>query len=270
VPSPDSVEVNPLAQEPVHYFFIGTAGSGKTQLTRAYKRFLDERGLDTTLVNLDPGATNLPYAPEVDIRDWVSLEQVMAEYGLGPNGAQVAAADMVAVKLPEIEEVLEEFDPDVFLFDTPGQLELFVFRHASTRIVERLGGEQPLLAYLFDPILSLTPTGFVSLLMLGASTHLRFQAPMVNILSKSDILKSEDLAKIEEWAEEPERLMSALDEEVAEGAQKVLSIELLRALDSMGIYRRLVPASANEVRGLEDLYTAAQLVYTGGEDLSPD
>ncbi len=259
-----------MAQEPVHYFFIGTAGAGKTQLTRAYKRYFDERGLDAVLVNLDPGATNLPYAAEVDIREWVSLEQVMAEYGLGPNGAQVAAADLMAVKLPEVEEVLEGFDPDAFLFDTPGQLELFVFRHASTRIVERLGGEQPLLAYLFDPILSKTPTGFVSLLMLGASTHFRFQAPMVNVLSKADLLEPAELAKIEEWAAEPDRLMAALDEEAAEGAQKVLSIELLRALDSMGVYRRLVPASANEVKGLEDLYTAAQLMYSGGEDLSPD
>lgn len=259
-----------MAEEPVHYFFIGTAGCGKTQITRAYKRYLDERGLDAVLVNLDPGAGSLPYAPEVDIRDWVSLEKVMAEYGLGPNGAQVACADMIAMKLPEVEEVLEEFDPDVFLFDTPGQLELFVFRHSSTRIVERLGGAQPLLAYLYDPVLSSTPNGFVSLLMLGASTHFRFQVPMVNILSKVDLLEEAQVETIEGWTDEPDRLMAALDEEVGGGAQKVLSIELLRALDSMGVYRKLVPASSTTLAGLEDLYSAAQLVYTGGEDLRPD
>jgi GPN-loop GTPase len=259
-----------VGQEPVHYFFIGTAGCGKTQLTRAYKRYLDERGLDAVLINLDPGAGNLPYAPEVDIRDWVSLEKVMAEYGLGPNGAQVACADMIAMKLPEVEEVLDEFEPDVFLFDTPGQLELFVFRHSSTRIVERLGGAQPLLAYLYDPILSSTPTGFVSLLMLGASTHFRFNVPMINLLSKSDLLEAAALEKIEEWTEQPERLMAALDEQAGEGSQKMLSIELLRALDNMGLYRKLVTTSAETLAGLEDLYTAAQLVYTGGDDLRPD
>jgi GTPase SAR1 family protein len=259
-----------VAEEPVHYFFIGTAGCGKTQLTRAYKRYLDERGLDAVLVNLDPGAGQLPYSPEVDIRDWVSLDKVMAEYGLGPNGAQVASADMIAMKLPEVEEVLEEFDPDVFLFDTPGQLELFVFRHSSTRIVERLGGAQPLLAYLYDPVLSSTPTGFVSLMMLGASTHFRFNVPMVNILSKSDLIEEAQLAQIEGWADEPDRLMDALHEGGGEGAQALLSVEMLRAFESMGAYRRLVPASANTLAGLEDLYTSAQLVYTGGEDLSPD
>ena len=259
-----------MSEEPVHYFFIGTAGSGKTQLTRAYKRYLDERGLDAVLVNLDPGAGNLPYEPEVDIRDWVSLEKVMAEYGLGPNGAQVACADMIAMKLPEVEEVLEEFSPDMFLFDTPGQLELFVFRHSSTRIVERLGGSQPLLAYLYDPILSSTPNGFVSLLLLGASTHFRFQVPMVNILSKADLLEEAQLDKIEGWTEEPDRLMTALEEDGVQGSQKILSIELLRAFDSMGVYRKVVPASANTLAGLEDLYSAAQLVYTGGDDRRPD
>jgi hypothetical protein len=258
-----------LGQEPVHYFFIGTAGCGKTQLTRSYKRWMDERGLDTVLVNLDPGAGNLPYAPEVDIRDWVSLEKVMEEYGLGPNGAQIACADMIAVKLPEIEEVLEEFDPDVFLFDTPGQLELFVFRHSSRRIIERLGGEQPLLVYLFDPILSSTPNGFTSLLMLGASTQFRFQVPVVNVLSKCDLLKEEELAKIERWTDEADTLMADLEEELP-STSKLLSMELLKALEAMGVYRKLVPASATEMTGLEDVYSAAQLVYTGGEDLSSD
>ena len=259
-----------MSEEPVHYFFIGTAGCGKTQLTRAYKRYLDERGLDATLVNLDPGAGNLPYSPEIDIRDWVSLDKVMADYGLGPNGAQIACADMIAMKLPEVEEVMDEFTPDVFLFDTPGQLELFVFRHSSTRIVERLGGAQPLLAYLYDPILSQTPNGFVSLMLLAASTHFRFQVPMVNILSKADLLEESQIEQIEEWADVPDRLMTSLEDEAGEGNQKLLSVELLRAFEGMGVYRKLVPASANTLVGLEDLYSAAQLVYTGGDDLRPD
>jgi GTPase SAR1 family protein len=258
-----------MPEDPVHYFFVGTAGSGKTQLTRAYKRWLEERGLDAVLVNLDPGAGQLPYAPEVDIRDWVNMQQVMDEYGLGPNGAQVAAADLMAVKLPEVQEVLEESEPDVFLFDTPGQLELFVFRHASKRIVERLGGEQPLIAYLFDPILSASPSGFVSLMLLGASVQFRFQAPLVNVLSKCDVLEPADRARAESWAHDADALRSALDQE-APGPQSVLAGELLRAFESMDTHRSLIPVSSTEVEGLEDLYTAAQLVYGGGEDLRPD
>jgi ribosomal protein S18 acetylase RimI-like enzyme len=35
------------------------------------------RELDAITVNLDPGAENLPYEPDVDIRDWISLEEVI-------------------------------------------------------------------------------------------------------------------------------------------------------------------------------------------------
>ena len=40
----------------------------------------------TVIVNLDPANDGLPYAPDVDIYDLVSLGDVAAAHGLGPNG----------------------------------------------------------------------------------------------------------------------------------------------------------------------------------------
>ena len=37
-------------------------------------------------VNLDPAVANLPYEPNIDIRDTVNYKEVMKQYGLGPNG----------------------------------------------------------------------------------------------------------------------------------------------------------------------------------------
>jgi hypothetical protein len=93
--------------------------------------------------------------------------------------------------------------------------------------------------------------------------------PVVNVLSKCDLLKEEELAKIERWTDEADTLMADLEEELP-STSKLLSMELLKALEAMGVYRKLVPASATEMTGLEDVYSAAQLVYTGGEDLSSD
>lgn len=39
------------------------------------------------LVNLDPAAEDMYYHPQIDIRDLVSVEEVMDELHLGPNGA---------------------------------------------------------------------------------------------------------------------------------------------------------------------------------------
>ena len=47
---------------------------------------------DAIAVNLDPGAERVHY-DEFDVRDLISLTEVMTEYDLGPNGAQILAAD---------------------------------------------------------------------------------------------------------------------------------------------------------------------------------
>ena len=40
-------------------------------------------------VNLDPAADVFAYEPDVDIKDLISLEDVMEEMGLGPNGGLI-------------------------------------------------------------------------------------------------------------------------------------------------------------------------------------
>lgn len=40
-------------------------------------------------VNLDPAAEDFSYEPDLDIKDLISLEDVMEEMGLGPNGGLI-------------------------------------------------------------------------------------------------------------------------------------------------------------------------------------
>ena len=87
-------------------YFVGTAGSGKSTLVKAYKEWLENSGIDAVVVNLDPGVDALPYDADIDIREWVSLEEIMDEYGLGPNGAQIAASDLMAVNIDKITDIL--------------------------------------------------------------------------------------------------------------------------------------------------------------------
>ncbi|MCQ2070343.1 MAG: ATP/GTP-binding protein, partial [archaeon] len=109
-------------------YFVGTAGSGKSTMVGAFKNWLDDNEIDSITVNLDPGAERLPYVPDIDIREWISLDRVMSEYGLGPNGAQIVAADLMAVNINKISDKLDTYDTEYVLIDTPGQLELFAFR----------------------------------------------------------------------------------------------------------------------------------------------
>ena len=75
----------------VNIYFVGTAGSGKSSLVYAFQQWMTLEGLDCITINLDPGAEFIPYVPDIDIRDWVKVSEVMEDYGLGPNGAQMFA-----------------------------------------------------------------------------------------------------------------------------------------------------------------------------------
>ena len=50
-------------------FIVGTAGSGKSVLTGTLNEWLRVQKQKSVTVNLDPGVMNLPYAPDIDIRD---------------------------------------------------------------------------------------------------------------------------------------------------------------------------------------------------------
>ena len=134
-------------------YIIGTAGSGKSAMTGAFQSWMHTQNLDVVTLNLDPGAETLPYSPDIDVRDWVVLKDVMEEHGLGPNGAQILCADLVALNVKEVVELMEKFDTNYFLIDTPGQIELFTFRESSRVIVNSFGHEDSALVYLNDPSL---------------------------------------------------------------------------------------------------------------------
>ncbi len=249
----------------VNLYFVGTAGSGKSTLVKEFKSWMERQGFDPVTVNLDPGAETIPYSPDIDIMDWISLPAVMEEHGLGPNGAQIVCADMIAMNAMEISEVMETYDCDYFLIDTPGQIELFNFRRSSQEVVRALGQEDSMFVYLFDPILSKQPSGYVSLLLLSATIHFRFEVPYLSVLGKSDLLAPEDIKKIKTWAKDFDILESEL---MSHGTlSNELSIELVRGLQEIAFKERITPVSALEWYGLEDIYTAVQDHFYGGEDL---
>ncbi len=250
----------------VSIFFAGTAGAGKSTLVGAFQRWMDENGYRALAVNLDPGAEVLAYDADVDVREWTVLGQIMEEFNLGPNGAQVVAADMMALQSEEIARAIYDMEADYVLMDVPGQLELFAFRSSSQRIVENLGGPRPLMAYLLDPLLVSSPNGYITSILLGATVQFRFAIPMLYLLSKVDLMDADDLERVMIWSEDHWRLQSDLWEgEVTPSVS--FAVDILESFKDFGASRSITPISSASGAGLEDLYSMAQLVYQGGDDL---
>src|SRR5580658_7172052 len=252
--------------DPATIYFTGTAGAGKTSLVQAFRTHLKTAGYDATILNLDPGNESPELDPDVDIREWVRLPEVMQEHDLGPNGAQVAAADMIALKVFDVKQALSEFRTDYLLVDTPGQIELFAFREASRAIVDALSGERSTIAFLFDPALARTPNGFVSLLLLSATVEFRFRLPTMNVLTKTDILDAARLEEILGWGDEPGLLYDAVTRETATPDLQ-LSTELFRAMEAMAPLATLLPTSSRAGTGMDGVYRQLQMNFAGGEDL---
>ncbi len=249
----------------IYVYFIGTAGSGKSTLAGSFNEWCRRNGYDTIVVNLDPGAKKIPYAPEIDIREWISLDEVMREYELGPNGAQILCADMLALNIKELEERLGEYRADYVLFDTPGQLELFAFRSAGKIIIEQLGKKRSLLAFLIDPSLATTPANFASQLLLSATAQFRLEAPLVNILTKTDMIDKEMLERMKEWGKNPDTLYEELMK--APSLYSRMNESILAVIREMEAHTAFIPLSAETWEGMEDLYASIQNLFYGGEDL---
>lgn len=250
----------------MHIIFVtGTAGSGKSLLTSALLPWYAERGAHAVALNLDPGATNLPYAPAVDVRDHINLRALMDSYMLGPNGALVMAADLIATRLPELQAELEELRADYLIVDTPGQLELFAYRPSGPYVVEALKGDGAVILFLFDATLVRTPANLVSIALLAASVQVRIGAPQVPVLSKRDLVE-DAWRTILQWSSSTAALEAALGQ-AGSSTDYLLSSHILRSLVRTGFSFELLPVSATTRDGFVELSATLGRVLRGGEEV---
>ncbi|MGB9853561.1 MAG: ATP/GTP-binding protein [Candidatus Bathyarchaeales archaeon] len=245
-------------------FIIGTAGSGKSLLTAAFSEWLKMSKQDVAIVNLDPGALTLPYSPDVDARNYVSVERLMDEYGLGPNGALIMAADLLADEIEKISMEIEDLKSDIVLVDTPGQMELFAFRASGPFIASEIAREPKAIVYLFDAVFSLNPLNYVSNLFLSAAVYNRFLLPQLHILSKCDLLPEEEVKQIVDWSANPNALENAIEQKL-EGTKRLLSRNMMKAIYQLGLKFLLIPVSAKTNEGMVNFNMALERILAGGD-----
>ncbi len=245
-------------------FIIGTAGSGKSWLTAAFGKWLQMSKQDVATINLDPGVSDLPYSPEVDVRDYVDIADLMERYHLGPNGALVMAADLVADRLEEITKEIEELQTDIVLVDTSGQMELFAFRASGPYIANELTKEPKAIVYLYDAVFSVNPLNYVSNLFLSSAVLNRFMLPQVHLLSKCDLLPQEEVDRIIDWSASKTALSAAIDQKL-DGTKRLLSRNMMLAIYKLGLQSPLIPVSAKTNDGMINFNAAIERVLAEGD-----
>ena len=143
---------------PFAQLVIGPPGSGKSTYCAGMHQFLSAIGRKCSVVNLDPAnsPSNLKYPCALDIgRDLISLDEIMQDESLGPNGGVLYALEELQEEnggWKWLEEGLRALEEDYVLFDCPGQVELWT-HHGSLR--EVVGRVQRRLGYRVRRSLSL-------------------------------------------------------------------------------------------------------------------
>jgi GTPase SAR1 family protein len=248
----------------VMVFIVGTAGSGKSQLTAAFSDWLKMSKQDVAIVNLDPGVSKLSYLPDVDVRDYVDVNELMDKYCLGPNGALIMASDLVADEIEKVSRDIEELQSDIVLVDTSGQIELFAFRASGPYIASELTKEQKVIVYLFDAVFSVNPQNYVSNLFLSAAVYNRFLIPQLHILSKCDLLPKEQIGKIVDWSSNKNALADAIDQNLV-GTKRLLNRGMMQAIYKLGLSFPLTPVSAKTNEGIITFNAALERILSQGE-----
>jgi GPN-loop GTPase len=246
-------------------FITGTAGSGKSLLASRLLKSQTDNGQFSIILNLDPGVTNLPYEPHVDVRDYIDIQTIMETYDLGPNGSLLMASDMVATRLEEMQAQVDDLNPDCVIVDTAGQIELFAFRASGMYFVSNFRADNKAMLFTFDGMLVSSPINYVSVLLLASSVRLRLKTSQINVLTKRDLI-IERLKTILEWSTSITALESALNNE-KDTLSSLLSKDLVRAAAKSGLMEGLVAVSSVTTSGMINLTASLARILRQGEDM---
>ncbi|MEM5822895.1 MAG: ATP/GTP-binding protein, partial [Ignisphaera sp.] len=146
-------------------------------------------------INLDPAAEYIPYTPDFDVRSIVDAHKVAIEYGLGPNGALVKSMDILANKMEIIEAVLRRVTSDFVLIDTPGQMEIFIFRDIAIKLVDvlRKASRESVVIFVIDADIIRRYEDYAFIAIMSVAIQARLGIDVVPIINKVDLAPRIDI-----------------------------------------------------------------------------
>jgi len=245
-------------------FVTGTAGSGKSMLTSKILEYYQKNGVFASALNLDPGVESLPYRPDVDVRDYVDIVQIMKQYDLGPNGSMIMANDLIASKIDDIQNEIHGVNPDYLIVDTPGQIELFAYRASGPFFIQNIDASEKTNIFLYDGTMIVSPSNFISISLLATSIKLRLGLPTINVMTKTDLIPDK-IDQVLKWSSDPISLEEEL--KTLEGETYSLATDILRTLNIGEFAGDLIPISNLTGEGMVNLQAALSRIINLGEEV---
>ncbi|KAH8739798.1 XPA1 binding protein-like GTpase [Cryptosporidium ryanae] len=173
---------------------IGPPGAGKTTFVYGMHQMCTALSRQNIIVNLDPANENVPYIPDVDVRELINFENIMSEQELGPNGALIYSMEYLRENVDWLIEQIKKKTETVsyILIDVPGQVELYTHNYVLREILDVVSKELDTRltgVHLIDSTMLSSPTNYISALLVSLSAQMSIELPYINVFSKIDLLK---------------------------------------------------------------------------------
>jgi len=246
--------------------FLGPAGSGKTTLTAAFGKWLEDKtDYTVNFINLDPGCEYLPYEPDFDVRSIITTRDIMVREKMGPNSAMIRVMELMENHVEDIIANITKLPGDICLVDTPGQMEIFVFHTAGPKIIKRLEDVgRTVNIFLLDATLASKVSGLVVAELMSIAVQLLMEIPTVTVLSKIDKIDREDIDRL---ILDVEYLKDALKRE-SRGVIADLSLKISEVIEVLRGALRIVKVFAVSGIGFDHLYDLIHEIFCTCGDLT--
>ncbi|KAK4127193.1 putative transcription factor [Parathielavia appendiculata] len=176
---------------------MGPAGVGKSTFCASLITHLRLNRRSAFYVNLDPAAEQFEHQPDLDIKDLISLEDVMDELKLGPNGGLIYCFEFLMENLDFLTAALDSLTEEyLIIFDMPGQIELYTHIPVLPTLVKFLTQPGALdirlcAAYLLEAQFVMDRAKYFAGSLSAMSAMIMLEVPHLNILSKMDLVKDQ-------------------------------------------------------------------------------
>ncbi|MHA1408923.1 MAG: ATP/GTP-binding protein [Candidatus Odinarchaeia archaeon] len=250
---------------PIGVFLLGPAGAGKTSLVSKLIELAETQEVDSVGVNLDPGCVNIPFRYIFDARTISTVNEILSQGDVGPNFAMVEAFNRIINHRDKLYFALKKVKKDIIFFDTPGQMEVFLFHpEIPTFLKEVSHYVKPVGVFILDnnmvkDVVKLVVTEFLSL-----NFEMHLSLPLVTVINKADLGVPEDIDKL---ITDTDYLIGEV-KKTKLGLEKDLILGLIPMIRSVRGVTRIICTSTKTGKGIDDLFNLIHEFFCVCGDIS--
>ncbi|KAJ1558483.1 GPN-loop GTPase 3 [Nowakowskiella sp. JEL0078] len=207
-----------------------------------------------------------------DIKDLITLDDVMEELHYGPNGGLIYCMEYLINNMDWLEEKLDDFDDDYIIIDCPGQIELYTHFPIMRQLVDtlqRLGYRVCGIYVLDSQFIQDTPKFFAGV-MSAMSAMIQLEIPHINILSKIDLLgkAGDSSVELERFFESDPSLLVRDANTKTSSKFHALNEAMVNLIDQFNLVNFL-PLNIKDEESIELILSHIDNSIQYGEDIEP-